>query len=95
MQGINRKSTVPWICDTTYPYPRQVGQGHFTGTGVTDTTTSYPEGPGVGYLGDSEPFYVWNNIGTAVTGSCGNGLGPGVDTYSDDTCGKGQVGSTF
>jgi len=48
-----------------YPAPRQVGYGYTTGTGVDGAGRNEDA---VGFVGDSEPFYAWNNTGTVAVG---------------------------
>jgi Bacterial Ig domain len=43
-----------------YPAPRQVGMGRITGAAGNDSVT---------YAGDSEPLYIWNNIGSFPIGT--------------------------
>lgn len=62
-----------------YPVPRQVGFGRVTGSGTTSWTlgpgisVAKPAGytvsgstDSITYVGDSEPFYQWNNTGTGT-----------------------------
>ena len=53
-----------------YPAPRQVGMGRVTGMGGQDSIT---------YRGDSEPLYIWNNVGNPVAG---------VVDYGGGACGS-------
>lgn len=59
-----------------YPAPRQIGFGYVTGTGVDGLGNSTYLGV---YVGDSEPFYYWNNTGIATPAV-------GVDDTSDGGC---------
>lgn len=64
------------IAGVQYPAPRQIGQGYVTGAGVTDPTW--------GYRGDSEPMYIWNNVGSySVSMANGGGSCTDADSSSD------------
>jgi len=71
------------IAGIQYPAPRQVGMGRVTGTGTSGS---------VGYNGDPEPVYQWNNTGG------GNYASPAILNYStpagsqDNITGYIQVG---
>ena len=55
-----------------YHCPRQVGFGYVTGNGHDGLGRSQDS---VTYVGDSEPIYIWNNIGTVGIGISDYGLG--------------------
>ena len=67
------------IMGAQYPAPRQIGFGYVTGTGLDGIGGSTYNGV---YVGDSEPWYYWNNTGIAT---------PVVAV--DDTSDGGCVGS--
>lgn len=64
-----------------YHAPRQIGYGYVTGTGTatypTDgyNSTSYDD---YGYIGDSEPIYIWNNFSSPESVS--------LEDYSPNQC---------
>jgi hypothetical protein len=62
------------IAGLQYPAPRQIGMGYVTGTGGSDSVT---------YRGDSEPLYIWNNVGTSAIGL--NDYGGTECTNTDST----------
>jgi hypothetical protein len=55
-----------------YPCPRQIGLGYITGEGLDGLGRSEDPNPAVdwpgGYVGDSEPLYIWGNTGTWAGG---------------------------
>lgn len=58
------------IAGVQYPCPRQFGFGRVTGAAGNDSVT---------YIGDSEPFYQWNNTGTGAYAS------PSILNYATPT----------
>lgn len=69
-------------CPTSYPLPRQIGQGWTGGGG----SFSYPQwsAGGSGYILD--PVYIWGNTGG---GNYSAGNPPGYFDEQPDTCGHG------
>lgn len=90
-----------------YPCPRQIGLGYVTGLGQDGLGNSTDS---VGYVGDSEPLYVWDNDGTwngvVVVDGTDNGqatdpdinedyVKAGRDFFSDGTSKPGWARFTY
>jgi hypothetical protein len=82
-----------------YPAPRQVGMGRVSGSGGNDSIT---------YAGDSEPLYIWNNLGnpSVVTSDFGGSectssassssyIQAGRDYFNNGTAKPGFVKYTY
>jgi hypothetical protein len=67
------------------PYPRQHGYGYVTGSGVTDAT--------LGYRGDFEPYYIWNN-GSMASPSITDDDPINCDGTPDDPADYIHIGAT-
>ncbi|MEQ1849951.1 MAG: immunoglobulin domain-containing protein [Chthoniobacteraceae bacterium] len=95
-----RRNAGPNPCwNQGYPAPRQVGMGRVTGNGGNDSIT---------YAGDSEPLYIWNNLGnpSAVTTDFGGSgctssasssayIQAGRDYFNNGTAKPGWVKYTY
>ena len=88
-----------------YPAPRQVGLGYVTGTGKDGTGRTYDS---VTYVGDSEPFYIWNQSFTPIISdysvgqadycagdTSANYLVAGRDYFSNGTAKPGYTKFTY
>jgi hypothetical protein len=73
-----------------YPSPRQVGLGYVTGKG----TAHYPPGglsnsssDSIGYVGDSEPAYIWSNSRSPMN--------VGLTDYSPSDCANHDTSANY
>ena len=81
-QQINRAGG-PGSCQTAHPANRQAGRGWSSGS---SSTSGNPVVAANGTGETSDPGYIWNNTGA------GSGLSfVGIDQYSPDDCGNGQL----
>lgn len=75
------------VSGVQYHAPRQVGFGYVTGLGTTNGITHDP--PGIysveAYVGDSEPWYQWNNAGA------GNYASPLIENFATPGAGEDDV----